>query len=543
MNKEKFITLMIIFLVAINSYAQERLISTNPMQPGEVVINGHIDKYKGVNKTGSLVYLESVTRVNNQELFSIDSVGNFKMSFDLVCPTMYTYIQIGRTIFYLYLVPGETYNLTINENGTHVFTGENSEMNNEVYELNTAINSKFKKDDEKRNLYHRNSQTDFQSFEKFCDDLLKRKQSFVDEYCKKGKIGQKAIDLVKLDLAYEPAWALICYRLDFSYSYMVKRKGLPPNFYQHLYDRFQINNPKAIASKSYMNYISNIRDIMFEDYYFNNGIIDYLRKTQKFSDRELLLISSHFKKDTTITKTKEFIGFFDIQRGEITKLTNKYLTKFLLDSVSSFPSGLGRDLIISQSISYNYLRDQTYSPSTDEWIRIDSLISNKSVLSHLRKGDQFYQAKAFIPTNTKTNILPPFLKNESDKIFEKIIGKYNGKVIYIDFWATWCGPCRQEIPYSKILSAHFTGQEVIFLNLCCQSDKKNWELVIKSEQMTGDHYLLSTDEYNKLSKLFNIHGVPTYVLIDKKGNIIETNAPRPSDGPMTIAAIDKLLKK
>jgi hypothetical protein len=58
--------------------------------------------------------------------------------------------------------------------------------------------------------------------------------------------------------------------------------------------------------------------------------------------------------------------------------------------------------------------------------------------------------------------------------------------------------------------------------------------------MTGDQYLISSDEYNILSKLFNIHGVPTYVLIDRKGDIINKNAPRPSDVPMTVKAIESL---
>ena len=160
----------------------------------------------------------------------------------------------------------------------------------------------------------------------------------------------------------------------------------------------------------------------------------------------------------------------------------------------------------------------------------------------MRKVDQLYQAKAFIPTNTKTTFLTPFLKNEADRIFENLIGKYNGKVIYIDFWATWCGPCKAEIPFSKILSSHYNDKDVVFLYLCCLSDKKNWENTIKSEQMTGDHYLLSTDEYFVLTRLFNIQVVPTYVLIDKNGNLINKKAPRPSQGPITIAAIDKLLK-
>ncbi len=338
----RFITLPIICLISINTSGQKTHIFTNPIQTEEVIINGHIDKYKGVNKTGSLIYLESVTRINNQELFSIDSVGNFKMSFDLVCPTMYAYIQIDRTVFFLYLLPGETYNITIKENGTHVFSGENSTLNNQIFDLNEAIKSRFKKDMDKLQLFNQSDQTDFQSFEKFCDDLAKRKLNFTDDYCKKNAINQKASDLVKLDISYEPAWYLIGYRLVSSSKTLMKRKGLPSNFYQHIFDRFQINNPNAIACKSYMNFISNIRDIMFEFYYLDNGIIDYLKKSQKFSDRELFLISKNFEKDTTITKTKEFTEFFDEHRGEIIKLTNKYLTKFLLDSVSSFPSGLGQ---------------------------------------------------------------------------------------------------------------------------------------------------------------------------------------------------------
>lgn len=532
------VILLITSLIGINACTHDRLVVENPIQPGEVIINGHINNYDGKDKTGILNFRNTITGLENQNIFFIDSIGNFKVSLELVCPSMIPTILTGNAFFQIYLVPGETYNVTINEDGNHVFTGENCELYNQVSELSDTLKSRFRYDELKRQLYYHSDSSDYHALEKFSDDLLKRKLAFVDEYCKKEEINQKVYDLIKLDLQYEPAWYLIGYRLGSSN----KRNDLPEDFYQHLYDKFQINNPEAIGSKNYNMYIANIRYTMWEDYYFSNGIIEYLKMTQRFSERELFLISKNLIRDTTVTKTKEFIEFFDDQKGEITELTNKYLTNFLLDSVRYFANGLGRDLIISQGISLNYLRDATFSPSPDEWIQIESLISNKKILSYLRKFDQSNQEKVDNTINNKTTIISPLLKNESDKVFEKLIGRYNGKVVYIDFWATWCGPCRQEIPHSKILSSHFAGQEVVFLNLCCQSDKKNWETTIKSEQLTGNHYLLSSDEYNILSKLFNIQGVPTYVLLDKKGNITDKNAPRPSDGPMTINAIDKLLK-
>jgi thiol-disulfide isomerase/thioredoxin len=543
MRKIAILGLLLSCLACKNNLNQNGPLMENSFEEMEVTINGHINNYDGLEKTGVVFFLEAVTRLDNNEVFSIDSVGNFKTTFNLVCPTMNSFLLSGRTFFNLYLVPGETYNITISEDGTHTISGENGNLNNQLFELNKAIRANFSEDEDKLNSYFYSEETDYQSIEKFCDNLAKRKLVFIDDYSKNRDVDDKAYELTRLNIIYDQAWKLIVYRLSESNGIVKERKGLPADFSHQLLNRFQTNVPEAIASESYMNYIANIVDVFCDRLNFRNGFFEYLTKTKKFSDRELFLISKYYIRDTTITNSKEFGGFIDEHRSEITQLTNKYFTTSLLDSASHLSAGIGRDLIVSQGIFYNYKMNQTFTPSSDEWIRIDSLVTDKNILSHMKKTDQFFQAKAFKPFNSKTNILPPLLKEESEKIFDKLIGKYSGKVIYLDFWATWCGPCRQEIPHSKILVAHFAGQDVVFLNLCCRSDKNNWETVIKSEQMAGEHYLLSNDEYNVLSELFDITSVPTYALIDKEGNIVDKMAPQPSDGQMTIDAIDRLLKK
>jgi len=113
-------------------------------------------------------------------------------------------------------------------------------------------------------------------------------------------------------------------------------------------------------------------------------------------------------------------------------------------------------------------------------------------------------------------------KTEADKIFEAIMSKYKGKIIYVDFWATWCGPCRSGIEQIKPLKEELAGKDIVFVYITNPtSPQSTWSNMIPD--IKGEHYRVTTDEWNFLTSKFNISGIPHYVLVGKTGEIINPN--------------------
>lgn len=113
------------------------------------------------------------------------------------------------------------------------------------------------------------------------------------------------------------------------------------------------------------------------------------------------------------------------------------------------------------------------------------------------------------------------------------LSDFNGKYVYIDVWATWCGPCKAETPHLIALKEKFKGKNVEFIQISVDEQKSDWENYVSKEGLDGIQ-LFAAGWDNPLCDFFKINGIPRFILIDKDGNIVNPNADRPSGDIETV---------
>lgn len=148
-----------------------------------------------------------------------------------------------------------------------------------------------------------------------------------------------------------------------------------------------------------------------------------------------------------------------------------------------------------------------------------------------------------------TNIYPTI-----DSIFK--LKELRNKVVYVDIWGTRCSPCLREFNYLPALKERFAKDSVAFLYLCSpyslewdKQNEKRWQDLIIKNKLKGVNVFISPDCYD--SGFFEkykdnyteerMYSIPTYLLVNKNGEIVNFNAPRPSSGDLLYNDIQSLL--
>jgi len=124
--------------------------------------------------------------------------------------------------------------------------------------------------------------------------------------------------------------------------------------------------------------------------------------------------------------------------------------------------------------------------------------------------------------------------SDGEQILRKLIEPYKGKIILMDIWGTWCGPCKDALSRSQAEYKRLKDFDLVYLYLANNSSEESWKNVIKMYDVTGDnvvHYNLPAAQQNAIEAFLQVEAFPTYKLIDRNGTILDVNAdPRDLEG-------------
>ena len=271
-------------------------------------------------------------------------------------------------------------------------------------------------------------------------------------------------------------------------------------------ENFIVNQEKVLL----IDHLNNLINKMGKDYFLNKTtafITQYMDKKIddiNFNDQSLLSISSLSKfinSYFSIGLVADNISCLNIYNSELSKQQKQ-------DVLTTLKRG----------ISFYNLEDlESY------YTTLRKLITDNNIFSAV---EEKYQK---ILNLQKGNPSPSF--NYSDTSGQNIsLESLKGKLVYIDVWATWCGPCKAQIPYLKELEEKYRTREIAFVSMSIDKpkDAPKWKKMIQDKELSGIQIMADNAWGSSFVNEYVIEGIPRFILLDRNGNIINANAPRPA---------------
>ncbi|WP_405608029.1 TlpA family protein disulfide reductase [Polaribacter sp. Asnod1-A03] len=183
------------------------------------------------------------------------------------------------------------------------------------------------------------------------------------------------------------------------------------------------------------------------------------------------------------------------------------------------------------------LLKKSYDSILTSYNDLDSSLISLVTTQNKQMFDYFETTYASSKKMGKGNVSPKFENYLDAKGGTKSLDSFKGKYVYIDVWATWCGPCIREIPSLKALEKEYHSKNIEFVSISTDESRrsggsweaaeKKWRDFVKARQLSGVQ-LWSGQDFS-FQQAYQITGIPRFILIDPEGKIVDSNAPRPSD--------------
>ena len=191
------------------------------------------------------------------------------------------------------------------------------------------------------------------------------------------------------------------------------------------------------------------------------------------------------------------------------------------------------ELLAADEANFNKMIDAKKNSDFEklESAKLDSnfvVLQKQNIEASLFGLKQYYNQK--LAGKKMNNSKAPNFDYENHAGGKTTLESLKGKYVYIDLWATWCGPCRAEIPFLKELEKSLHDKNIAFVSISTDSEKdhEKWRTFVKEKELTGIQ--LYADRSNMdFIKAFNVNTIPRFILIDPSGTVVDADAARPSD--------------
>lgn len=337
-----------------------------------------------------------------------------------------------------------------------------------------------------------------------------------------------------------------------------EQKEICLNFERSIHENINTKIKNGLSNQIIVNYLRN--SATYYSYYrifrVGKAIENPEDKTLFFS---FMTDSAIFNKEALVTSWyRFFLNYYStyvepnvttkvISSGKSEEQVKKEQVAQRIKKLMNNRSGIWQDFLIASNINSSVIKSEAEISATsiDYYIslvqeQIKDIYTQQLLISMLNQErlSILERDNLEFPDSEITNKV----SQPVDSLFNNILLKNKGKVIYLDFWGTWCSGCFAQFPYVEKMHNNFNEKDVAFVYLCCSSQQAPYENVIKKFQLKGQHYLLNQEQYEYFEKQFQIAGLPRYVLIDKYGKVYDKNASRPAD-EQTLKVINKLINQ
>ncbi len=493
----------------------------------------------------------------------IDSLGRFTLRMP-VENTQMLYCDWRRSNVMFIAEPGETYFLLKDfaEDKTLVM-GRNARLQNEW--LANEI------------YYERGNYQELQKlggampYLAHCDSLKNVALAKIDNLCKEHPtLSARTVNLLRNDILTYIGSSLMQGR------FRMPHLTLPQEYVDYVTENCwnKIEGPYTAFGNSYTTFIRDYSDNLLRTLPEPDEMpsIHAIKRANeegkiKLSDEELALANEHtvafqafkkkfaeapdslkqkvvddFNNSEVVTKTNAII-FRDGLIDAITPYLELYDYERLLAATDSLGWNKTQQDIILATRIYGRI-DHDRMPLKPQFLAFaDANIHHEAAKQAIHELNEKYEAigkRTLSAENLKSNDDVKDL-SEGEQILSKIIEPYHGKLVLLDVWGTWCGPCKEALSHSQEEYARLKGYPIVYLYLANRSPEENWKNVIKEYNITGDnvvHYNLPDAQQKAVENYLQINSFPTYKLFDQQGNLLDINA-----NPRDLNAFEGLIKR